>query len=173
MHKKALTIIIIIIGLSVTSYFVYFSLPFDIIERALTSTENVETTEAPELESEPVDESPDTSATTTVNAQPDNTAPTSPPPAANTINISYTDTGFAPANIEIKVGSKIVFKNESSRPFWVASDSHPAHDVLPEFDQGTAVTPGKNYEFVFEKEGIWPYHNHLRPSEGGEITVSK
>ena len=47
----------------------------------------------------------------------------------------YTDGGFVPANLEVPVGTVVEFKNESSGEMWVESDLHPAHNILPTFDQ--------------------------------------
>ena len=49
--------------------------------------------------------------------------------------ITYTNDGFEPATLEVKRGAMVHFVNESDTQMWVASDSHPAHDVLPTFDQ--------------------------------------
>jgi len=60
------------------------------------------------------------------------------------------------------------FVNESDTQMWVASDSHPAHDVLQTFDQ---FKPGDMFMYVFEEPGTWEYHDHLNPSAIGEIIV--
>jgi len=86
----------------------------------------------------------------------------------NAQTITYTNEGFSPATIEVGVGAMIHFVNESDTQMWVASDSHPAHDVLPTFDQ---FKPGDMFMYVFEEPGTWEYHDHLNPSAVGEIIV--
>lgn len=86
----------------------------------------------------------------------------------NTQTITYTNEGFSPATLEVGIGAMVHFVNESDTQMWVASDSHPAHDVLPTFDQ---FKPGDMFMYVFEEPGTWEYHDHLNPSAVGEIIV--
>jgi len=83
--------------------------------------------------------------------------------------ITYTNNGFEPSTLEIKKGSMVHFVNESDTEMWVASNSHPAHDVLPTFDQ---FKPGDMYMYVFEEAGAWEYHDHLSAAFTGSITVT-
>lgn len=85
--------------------------------------------------------------------------------------VTYTDNGFVPRSVEIQVGETVRFINESSRPMWVASDIHPAHNILPTFDQFGVSGFGENYEYTFEQSGKWGYHDHVNASFGGTITV--
>lgn len=86
----------------------------------------------------------------------------------NAQTITYTNEGFVPAALEVGIGAMVHFVNESDTQMWVASDSHPAHDVLPTFDQ---FKPGDMFMYVFEEPGTWKYHDHLNPSAVGEIIV--
>jgi plastocyanin len=83
--------------------------------------------------------------------------------------ITYTNDGFEPATLEVKRGAMVHFVNESDTQMWVASDSHPAHDVLPTFDQ---FKPGDLYMYIFEEAGEWEYHDHLNAAFTGIITVT-
>lgn len=89
--------------------------------------------------------------------------------ATNEIQVTYTDSGFSPQELTVKVGDTVVFINKSSKEMWVASAVHPAHQILPEFDQLTGVGTSGKYEFTFDKIGTWTYHNHLEPSHIGTI----
>lgn len=91
--------------------------------------------------------------------------------AEKNLTIIYTDRGFTPAVLEVRVGDTVTFKNESSRDVWVASDDHPKHLLYPEFDAQRGVVPGSEYTFTFEKLGSWKYHDHLKASLGGSIIV--
>jgi|SRR3989344_1321493 len=82
--------------------------------------------------------------------------------------VLYTDSGFEPADFEITAGTNVIFKNIGARQMWVASDDHPTHEILPDFDQKSV---GSEYSFVFTKMGAWNYHNHRFPGHGGTITV--
>ena len=88
------------------------------------------------------------------------------------VTVKYTDNGFTPKRIEINEGDMVEFRNESSRNMWVASANHPAHEVLPTFDQFRAFTKGSVYRYVFKKTGSWEYHDHINPSLGGVVVVN-
>lgn len=91
--------------------------------------------------------------------------------SGDSVAISYTDDGFEPENVTIEAGASVIFVNNSSRSMWVASDDHPTHTDMPEFDEKQGIEPGKSYEFTFDEVGEWGYHDHLRSSEGGVVTV--
>lgn len=88
----------------------------------------------------------------------------------NAQTITYTNEGFEPATLDVGVGAMVHFVNESDMQMWVASDSHPAHDILPTFDQ---FKPGDMFMYVFEEPGTWEYHDHLNPTAVGEIIVKE
>ena len=77
--------------------------------------------------------------------------------------------GFAPERLEIEVGETVAFVNASGGDFWPASNIHPTHEILHEFDSLGPVPSGQAWEFVFDEAGQWQYHDHLNPSEGGVI----
>lgn len=109
------------------------------------------------------------------------TSPTAPPTTTSTDLtepsttesgvVSYSDSGFSPVSLTIKVGDTVNFKNQSGKSMWVASDPHPIHTVYPEFDAKKEVANGENYSFTFTKVGTWKYHDHLNPSDTGTIIV--
>jgi plastocyanin len=86
--------------------------------------------------------------------------------------VVYDGTKFTPATVTIKVGDIVVFKNQGTSPFRVASDPHPTHTNYPEFDSKSAVAAGKSYEFKFTKVGTWGYHDHMNPSATGTVKVT-
>lgn len=81
--------------------------------------------------------------------------------------------GFVPDRLEIGVGETVVFVNASGADFWPASNIHPTHEILPEFDSLEPVPSGQVWEFVFDEAGQWQYHDHLNPSEGGVVIVAE
>jgi len=87
--------------------------------------------------------------------------------------VSYTGSSFAPQIITIPAGTTIRFENESATPVWPASDNHPTHRILPEFDSRGSIAPGSHYEHTFTKVGSWEYHNHLNPGETGTVVVTE
>lgn len=100
-------------------------------------------------------------------------------PAAEKNIVTYTDSGFSPTPLEIKIGSTVVFKNNSSEPMWVASAMHPTHTIYPTkggcigstFDECQGIAPGGSWSFKFDILGSWNYHNHMNAKRFGIIVV--
>ena len=97
-----------------------------------------------------------------------NTTKTAPQDAKT---ITYSESGFSPASLEVVLGQTVVFVNNSTKPFWPASAPHPEHSDYPEFDAKSPVAPGSSFTFVLQKIGNWGYHDHLDSSKFGKITV--
>lgn len=85
--------------------------------------------------------------------------------------IVYTDSGFSPSAVNVKVGDTVTFKNQSSGGMWVASAPHPTHTDYPEFDAKKMYNQGESYSFMFTKQGNWKFHNHLGPTKFGAVNV--
>lgn len=101
------------------------------------------------------------------------------------IKVEYNKDGFDPQTLTVPVGTTVAWSNRSGRPMWVASDPHPTHTDLKEFDQlriinklplpftweaeahGDAI-----YEYTFTAEGTWKYHNHIYPQDRGTVIVT-
>lgn len=102
-----------------------------------------------------------------------------------TYEVIYTDSGYAPAEITIKSGDTVTFKNQSSGGMWTASVMHPSHVVYggtslqehcpdttnTSFDECKNSQPGESWSFIFTKTGTWSYHNHAKASVFGKIIV--
>ena len=99
--------------------------------------------------------------------------------------VIYTDAGYAPAEITVKMGDTVVFKNESSQGMWTASANHPSHTIYSgaflqqhcpdtsntSLDECKSVQPGESWSFTFTKAGTWFYHNHVNSSKFGKVIV--
>ena len=99
--------------------------------------------------------------------------------------VTYTDAGYSPAELKIKVGETVTFKNDSSLSMWTASALHPTHTTYAgtslsshcpdenndSFDSCKGYLPGTEWSFKFEKTGTWGYHDHLHASHFGKIVV--
>jgi len=88
----------------------------------------------------------------------------------NSVVIIYSDSGFAPASINVKVGQSVVFKNTSSKAVRVNSAPHPSHTLYPELNLGS-INAGESKSVTVTNTGTKKYHNHLNPSENGSIVV--
>ncbi len=88
-----------------------------------------------------------------------------------THEVGYTNACYSPAALTIKKNEVVIFTNNSSGTMWPASNAHPSHSLYPEFDATGVVDPGDTYAFVFDKVGTWGYHDHVKLSCTGTITV--
>jgi plastocyanin len=84
--------------------------------------------------------------------------------------ITYSDTGFSPATITVKSGDTVAIKNTSSSDVHFDSDPHPVHTDNTELNVDE-VAAGQTKTFTVTTKGTFGYHNHLAPSEKGEIVV--
>lgn len=85
--------------------------------------------------------------------------------------VSYTKDGYVPKLIEIPLGSKVIFTNSSDVPMWTASDPHPSHTDIAEFDALKDYGKGETYTFQFNKSGTFSFHNHEKSLHRGIIRV--
>lgn len=109
-------------------------------------------------------------ATTEISPTQTSQATTSGKVTAKT-TVNYSDSGFTPNNITVKVGETVTWSNQSSATMWVASNPHPTHTDLLGFDELASADRGGTYSYTFTKVGNWGYHNHLSPSDKGVVTV--
>lgn len=83
--------------------------------------------------------------------------------AARTV-VTFTDKGFSPSPVTVRVGTTVTFVNESSGPMWVESTG---------FNEYAGVGSGGTYEYTFVKVGTWTYDNHMNPAVKGKVVVIK
>ncbi|MBI2626843.1 MAG: hypothetical protein HYW77_01220 [Parcubacteria group bacterium] len=97
--------------------------------------------------------------------------PTSTIKLGRTYTVYYNNGVFSPTILQVKVNDTIRFKNESDKLIYIISDSHPDHNLFAELDSKGSIKKGDSWVFVFNKKGIWGYHNEKSPEEGGTIIV--
>lgn len=91
--------------------------------------------------------------------------------AVETDEVTFDGEAFEPQAITVSSGTTVRFVNESDGDFWPASDPHPQHTDLPEFDAQEGIEAGEVYEFTFEETGEWGYHDHLNSAITGTVIV--
>lgn len=84
--------------------------------------------------------------------------------------ITYTDSGFEPATVTVKSGSKIKIVNGSQAEIEIASDPHPTHTNNPELNTED-IEPGATATITVTTVGTWGYHNHYSPTKKGSLIV--
>jgi plastocyanin len=83
------------------------------------------------------------------------------------------------ARATLELSNKVVWTNIDSVPHTVTTDDDykdPYSDVFdsqarPEEEGGPFVMPGGTYEFLFTKEGEYPYHCVPHPQMKGKVIV--
>ena len=93
-------------------------------------------------------------------------------PLPNSWLVEFTEEGFVPKRLEIEVGQQVRFVNASGSSLWPASNIHPTHQIMPEFDAGSPVGDDGVWAFTFDKPGFWRYHNHMVPGHSGLIVAT-
>lgn len=96
--------------------------------------------------------------------------PASSPSAKMENRITLTKNGFEPQTLKIKVGTTVVWVNNSGDTATVNSDPHPTHTLFPFLNLGS-FDDGSSLSVKFDKVGVYTYHNHLNPTETGTIIV--
>ncbi len=84
--------------------------------------------------------------------------------------VSYTDSGFVPAKLEIAKGKSVHFVNSSNKAMSLTTID-PNSQVFREFNQEATVGRGGSYDFTFLSEGTWWYVNRNSQKELGTIIV--
>lgn len=90
---------------------------------------------------------------------------------ANEHTVILKSDGFYPEEITIKKGDSIKFSTALAEPFWPASDPHPTHDYLPNFDPKRPIGLNETWSYTFSTAKTWHYHDHLNVSFRGKINV--
>lgn len=141
------------------------------------STQNEESAEAP---------APDSTVPETV-VEGEQPFPRDINQADGSVTVVFTDSGYVPKDITVKVNQVVNFKNESAKETWPASAMHPTHTVYPGSDIQKCGTPeagkifdacrgfrtGETYSFQFGEVGKWNYHDHINAGNFGSITVTE
>lgn len=161
--NKIIIAIIVVVVVVLGGYFLLRNSQPSAPSYNLPSSPSEQTSQAPKTLSTPTTQTP---------------APEETSSASQNI-INYTDFGFSPNTLRIKVGATVVFKNNSSQSMWTASAVHPTHTVYPvsggciasAFDACKGIKPGSSWSFRFDIAGTWKYHNHLNPGDIGTIIV--
>lgn len=91
--------------------------------------------------------------------------------SSNVTTVSIDDGKFNPNKITIKKGQTVTFLNRGKEGHWPASNIHPSHGILPEFDVKEPIAPGASWSFTFDRGGQWRFHDHLFPEMKGVVIV--
>lgn len=87
-----------------------------------------------------------------------------------TASVALTSSGFGPQSLTVKVGTKVVWTNQSGTAATVNSASHPTHLAYQPLNLGSFGN-GDTLSLVFDKPGTYKYHNHLNAAQTGAVVV--
>lgn len=86
---------------------------------------------------------------------------TAPPVTGQLFEITITENGLSPNNLNIKAGDTVRFINNDTAWHWPASGPHPTHRLCHGFDSLKGLKQGETYSFTFNEAGVCPFHDHL------------
>jgi len=96
-----------------------------------------------------------------------------PPVATNTITI--TSAGVSPRNVEVALGTRVMFVNNDTRSHNMTSDPHPDHNICPDLNQVGFLAPGERRETGnLVTARTCGFHDHDSPSQAlltGQIVI--
>lgn len=84
--------------------------------------------------------------------------------------ITLTSSGFSPSTLPIKAGTRVFWVNKSGATATVNSAVHPTHKAYPPLNLGQ-FNNDTSLQLVFNKKGLYRYHNHFNPTQTGTVTV--
>ena len=87
------------------------------------------------------------------------------------VSIVLNDEGYQPRYVRISPGTAVTFSTTRDNQHWPASNLHPSHEIYPEFDPKRPLEAGETWTFVFNNEGEWGMHDHIRSYYTGIIYV--
>lgn len=86
--------------------------------------------------------------------------------------IVFTNDGFSPEELEVKVGTVVTVRNNSSTQVQFSSDSHPTHTENEGMNL-RVLNPGESASFTADEVGSWGFHDHIDDSKTGMLTVTE
>lgn len=92
-------------------------------------------------------------------------------PKIGTYTVLYTDSGFSPSILEVKIGGKVSFVNNSSKEMSIASTGIGGFGAVTTLNQGGSVKRGGTFTATFTGVGAWGYMNRLWQGDKGTIVV--
>ena len=84
--------------------------------------------------------------------------------------VILTAEGFSPKVLTIKAWETVTWNNNLGETATVNSDAHPAHTKYPPLNLGQ-FSAGQTLSLLFDQPVTYGYHNHLNPSQKGQIIV--
>lgn len=93
-------------------------------------------------------------------------------PTTAKAQIAITASGFEPATLTIKKGTRVIWLNQDTKLHKVASDPFPNDSDLPLLNSANPLGAAEGqYNYTFNTKGEFKYHDDLNPAMGGTVVV--
>ncbi len=86
--------------------------------------------------------------------------------------VRITSTGFQPATLKVKPGTRVVWTNSDNTLHQVASNPFPKDNGLPGL-KSEILNNTQSYSYIANTTGTFGYHDQLTPTTNGTLVVSK
>ena len=108
-------------------------------------------------------------------SSPSTVTPPGNTPQVMTNTITITSSGASPRNIQVALGTRVLFVNNDSRAHNMTSDPHPDHNDCPDLNQVGFLAVGQSRETGnLVTARTCGFHDHDNPSQGllqGQIVI--
>lgn len=111
------------------------------------------------------------SSSTETSSPSSSTQPSETAPEANVVEVSIEDFKYAPAQLTIKKGTKVVWTNKDSAGHNVVSDNSAPAGGPPK--QAALFGKGEQFSFTYDVVGTFGYHCTPHPSMTGQVIVTE
>jgi plastocyanin len=106
---------------------------------------------------------------------PDTVTPPGNTPQVMTNTITITSAGASPRNVQVALGTRVLFVNNDTRSHNMTSDPHPDHNDCPDLNQVGFLAPRQSRETGnLVTARTCGFHDHDNPSQGllaGQIVI--
>ena len=86
--------------------------------------------------------------------------------------VRITKTGFIPATISVKQGTKVIWTNSDTNLHQVASNPYPKDTILPSL-KSEILNNSQTYEYTANTSGTFGYHDQINPTINGTLVIVK
>lgn len=86
--------------------------------------------------------------------------------------IVFTNDGFSPKDLTVKLGTKITVRNDSNQRVQFSSDDHPTHRINTGMNL-RVLAPGESGTFTAGPVGTFGFHDHINDRHTGVLKVSE
>lgn len=87
--------------------------------------------------------------------------------------IIYNGQVFIPSSVKVKVGDVIIFKDQSSSGFDLVAQKGKVSSITPQWYAPDPVSEKGEFQYTFDRHGVWYYMDGRNSSATGFVEVAK